>query len=279
MELVANTNTPSPQLQARRIGDGLDFRRPLMATDPNSQTIDLTADDDTPPPPSTLHERHSSFPPPPDDYDRPSPFGDENIEIIALSDSDDEIQPTAAVRSQDLDNTHPLPRLSLSPEVEFVSERPARPNPRSRPASRNQTILPPPQPARAGLGDQAYLGFGHIFRSIPDAFNRIVRRTGAHETIPQFPRLPFVGPPAADDFEELQLDYQQPAFAIGGRESETPQTGAEPYKEPPAAREGFTRNIEEDEILICPFCGDELASGEGEIKQQVWVIKQCGHVH
>jgi hypothetical protein len=30
--------------------------------------------------------------------------------------------------------------------------------------------------------------------------------------------------------------------------------------------------------VVCPNCGDELAVGKDEIKQQIWVVKSCGHV-
>lgn len=81
----------------------------------------------------------------------------------------------------------------------------------------------------------------------------------------------------------INLDYRQPAFALGGldifdRSSETPQVVQEPYKGPPAAKEGFTRTFAEEDVILCPMCGDELALGEGDIKQQVWVVKGCGHV-
>lgn len=62
------------------------------------------------------------------------------------------------------------------------------------------------------------------------------------------------------------------------RSSETPQAIQEPYKAPPAAKEGFIRTFKEESVVLCPMCGDELAIGEGVIKQQVWVVKACGHV-
>jgi len=82
----------------------------------------------------------------------------------------------------------------------------------------------------------------------------------------------------------INLDYRQPAFALGGldlfdRSSETPQIVQEPYKAPPAAKEGFTRTYEEEDVILCPMCGDELAIGKDDTKQQVWVVKQCGHVY
>ena len=51
-----------------------------------------------------------------------------------------------------------------------------------------------------------------------------------------------------------------------------------PYKPPPAAPEGFTRKIEEDDVVVCVNCGDELGAGDGEVQRQVWVAKNCGHV-
>jgi hypothetical protein len=81
----------------------------------------------------------------------------------------------------------------------------------------------------------------------------------------------------------INLDYRQPGFPLGGldlfdRSSETPQVVQEPYKGPPAAREGFVRTFAEDDVVLCPRCGDELATGKGDAKQQVWVARQCGHV-
>jgi hypothetical protein len=87
-----------------------------------------------------------------------------------------------------------------------------------------------------------------------------------------------------EDFDGIPLDYAQPAFPLGGIieggvGSSTPdRRPSPPYKPPPAAAEGFTRKIEEDDEVVCVNCGDELGAGEGEVKRQVWVAKQCGHV-
>jgi len=62
---------------------------------------------------------------------------------------------------------------------------------------------------------------------------------------------------------------------LGGTLAEPPTPKYEP---PPPAEKGFTRSPEEDEEVVCPNCGDELAVGKDETKQQIWVVKSCGHV-
>lgn len=80
------------------------------------------------------------------------------------------------------------------------------------------------------------------------------------------------------DYENINMDYGAPAFVI-----EDPGAAddvvVEDYKPPTAAREGFTKDIEEDsDVLVCVGCEDELAAGADEVKAQVWVSKKCGHV-
>jgi hypothetical protein len=76
----------------------------------------------------------------------------------------------------------------------------------------------------------------------------------------------------------INLDYHTPAFnwATGVANPPRPQTPK--YSPPPEPADGFTRNPGEDEIVVCPNCGDELAVGDGDLKQEVWVVKTCGHV-
>ena len=71
------------------------------------------------------------------------------------------------------------------------------------------------------------------------------------------------------------MDFEAPAFDLGygGNRPPTPK-----YSPPPEAADGFTRNPEEDEVVVCPNCGDELGMGPSEEKQQVWAVKGCGHV-
>jgi len=92
------------------------------------------------------------------------------------------------------------------------------------------------------------------------------------------------------NYVDVALNYEQAGFDIGmdhlgvmgseaGRSSTPPEIlEQEPYKEPVPAGDGFSRNLKEDDIVVCPYCGEELALGEGDVKQQIWIAKQCGHV-
>jgi hypothetical protein len=74
----------------------------------------------------------------------------------------------------------------------------------------------------------------------------------------------------------VHLDFNVAGFDMGLNEPARPATPK--YEAPPPAEKGFTRSPEEDEEVVCPNCGDELAVSEDETKAQVWVIKTCGHV-
>lgn len=82
----------------------------------------------------------------------------------------------------------------------------------------------------------------------------------------------------------IDLDYRHAAFPLDGVEMfeespGPPEVVQEPYKAPKAAQKGFIRTFSESDVVLCPRCGDELAIGKDDTKQQVWVVKQCGHVY
>lgn len=80
-------------------------------------------------------------------------------------------------------------------------------------------------------------------------------------------------------FQRPRLNYEAQGFELlGATHSSPPPRSASPYKAPRAAAEGFARKVEEDDIVVCPHCGDELGKGDDDLKQQIWVVKQCGHV-
>jgi hypothetical protein len=68
------------------------------------------------------------------------------------------------------------------------------------------------------------------------------------------------------------MDYRFSRFTV-----ENPTQAPPAYKPPSPPPEGFTRTVQEDEIVVCPNCDHELGTGD-DIKQQIWVAKPCGHV-
>lgn len=61
---------------------------------------------------------------------------------------------------------------------------------------------------------------------------------------------------------------------FGGLSPAPPQSSYKPPSPPP---KGFTRSAGEKDVVVCPNCDMELGTGDEE-KQQIWVVKQCGHV-
>ncbi|KAK3700770.1 hypothetical protein LTR37_015742 [Vermiconidia calcicola] len=72
------------------------------------------------------------------------------------------------------------------------------------------------------------------------------------------------------------MDYGMTGFdmGLGGNRPPTPK-----YSPPLEPAHGFTRSPEQDEVVVCPNCGDELAMGDNDKKQEVWVVKGCGHAY
>jgi hypothetical protein len=82
------------------------------------------------------------------------------------------------------------------------------------------------------------------------------------------------------------MDYSRHAFA-------TPEAPKPEHVPPPAAKEGFTRSPEEDDVIVCPACDEELVaetpepavaktgkrmSRKDREEHPFWVLKECGHV-
>ena len=269
-----------------------------MANANNEQhPIDLTLEDDTPPPLPSMRASPSfdedffmpsspvyaaTSPSPLPEPRRAPPFGGGNVanptEVIDLSDEDDEpIQ-------EHVQRPPPIPIRSSSPEIEFLEQRPAqaplrRPDPPRPPGLVREPWHPPQQP-QAGMAAGI---FNAVRQTTQNMFNH-------------FPgRLPFIMDMAAHDvagaegleivegdgFADINLNYQQAAFDVNQRGSETPAAPNVVYKPPPEPREGFTRSYKEEDVLVCPGCKEELATGgkdEDDPKWQVWVSKSCGHV-
>ncbi|ETS75758.1 hypothetical protein PFICI_12702 [Pestalotiopsis fici W106-1] len=95
----------------------------------------------------------------------------------------------------------------------------------------------------------------------------------------------------------LHLDYQAVAFAAQPRPAPQPAAGPrKPDHDPPSKpRDGFTRDTNEDNVVICPSCDEELAfdpdggdengpptkrarNKKDQAEHHFWAIKECGHV-
>lgn len=133
---------------------------------------------------------------------------------------------------------------------------------------------------------------GRMERNVPQEGppNRYTYSNGVYTQVPQYnsgsswqpqPQLQLPRISALDAFQRPRLNYEAQGFElIGAAQMSTtpPPRPASPYKAPRTSGPGFTRKVEEDEIVVCPHCGDELGTGDGDLKQQIWVVKQCGHV-
>lgn len=80
----------------------------------------------------------------------------------------------------------------------------------------------------------------------------------------------FVGP--------QHLDFEMVGFHYGPPEGRAAEPLPPTYEAPVKAPTGFTRSPDEKDVLVCPHCGDELCTGQDEVKKQVWIAKGCGHV-
>jgi hypothetical protein len=83
--------------------------------------------------------------------------------------------------------------------------------------------------------------------------------------------------PIATAIPNMMMNYGEVGFDLG-LQMRVAEPATPKYEPPPLAAKGFTRSPTEDEEVVCPNCGDELAVGKDEIKQQIWVVKSCGHV-
>ncbi|KIY04005.1 uncharacterized protein Z520_00697 [Fonsecaea multimorphosa CBS 102226] len=219
-------------------------------------------------------------------HTRAPPFGQrpQTPEVIDLADTDEsELDRGDFEISVDADTHEPESTFSpsASPEVEFVEERRVAHAQRQDAAAQTNFGLNGP---RRFIPDLLRRGTHFMFENMhhirPGHGERILN---GFDVVPPRVNDGRLGNDGGDAFI-INMDYRQPAFSLGpidvfDRSSETPQVVPEPYKGPPAAKEGFIRTFGEEDIILCPMCGDELATGKGDIKQQVWVVKACGHVY
>lgn len=218
----------------RYVGDGLDFRRPVMSSNqPEEPVIDLTNEPDSSPQ-NTRRPRTPSGTAP---RSRRGPRFSRDIlsepDVVDLVD-----EPDSAAGNQD---------PPTSPEVQFVraNSRP-HPGPRLPPLSRN--------------------GFFDMVRRSAEIWPT--------HFLPFDVETIWFGEGAGHGFDmAFNVDVQ----GLGPEPGPAHAPPRDTYKPPSPPPEGFTRSAGEDELVICPNCEMELGTG-GELKQQIWVAKPCGHV-
>lgn len=197
-------------------------------------------------------------------------------EVIDLSQEDDEVMQEQMQQAPD------------SPEVEFVSARPLPPHLRqqrqrdraSSSESRRATHRhPTPHHTHFRRDSQGRVELPHIFNFLGNS----EQTEGLLQHIRTVDReLQRLNPNAfgmAVPLQQLHVDLNWTTVGFDlGHEQERDTTAPPTYEAPPPAPSGFTRTPAENDILVCPNCGDELCEGKTDQKKQVWVVKKCGHV-
>ncbi|KAL2357573.1 hypothetical protein BJ546DRAFT_314700 [Cryomyces antarcticus] len=238
-------------------------------------------------------------------------FPREIIDLIDLSEGDDGSSGTSA-RSR-RQQTPPeavrvgrhLPPLNLSPvdvdnyglwagdraapandDLEFVSSRPV-PQPQAGTAYNSALWGTPPW---AGVNSGRPASAGHRTRTIdrPEIAEVLTReRVMANPNMRRLLGRFNAAVQAVEDNDVeiialephvlpmMNMNYNAVGFDLGA-DARPPSPK---YSPPPPAPEGFTRSPQEDDVLVCPNCGDELCTGESDIKRQAWLLKGCGHVY
>ena len=296
------TNEMADGTPRRFQGDGFDFRRPVVSSsNSNTNVIDLTDEDAGPSSEPSQSQRPSVR------LARPPRFGREIIDVeedsgTAEPPESPEIQFVSARRIDPPQRRNPTPYLDLDDEdeVEFVSEN-RLPESATRPRTRIQDLLEDPAfrartPHLRGSLERHEAG---ETRRVRDAQIARMERMFAASRSRRTPRPLSAGPGAGPlpmvriaplrrgmptirvGFIPPNLNFGAVGFNMGmafGDEPEAPPPPPPTYDAPQAAPQGFTRSPQEEEVLVCPNCEDELCTGDSDQKRQVWLVKGCGHV-
>ncbi len=338
----SNMSRASPLPPRRLVGDGFDYRRPVISTGrsqqatrtrtPTPDVIDLTNDSDTSRRTSPVRTIPRSQISTRRHHDAP---GQRRQELRSAVDMQVRRPPVIDLEMLEFGNLAPPPDpgaplmmdnedfLALfqeppsSPGFEITGERTVRPDPPRRSVAERRPTpyvteeerdpseapqLPPllfrglphglaswivqagsriaggniagraeRNPPPEGLTTNGYPYSNGLYTRLPQ-FN--TGNGGPPQSQVQLPRLP-----ALDNFQRPRMNYEAQGFELlGAVHSSPPPRPSSPYKAPRAAGPGFARKVEEDDIVVCPHCGDELGMGADDLKQQIWVVKQCGHV-
>lgn len=300
--LPRTSNMPA-EAPRRFQGDGFDYRRPMTSYD---NVIDLTDEDAGPsmtPSQSQQSSRRST---------RPPRFGRDIIDVeeegssgAAEAPESPEIQFVSSRRIEPAQQP-PLYELDedVGDEVEFVRENPLPDSERRRDITDEIAFLldDPAYRPRVGHLQERVQQMAGERRRARDAQIARVERMFAQARSRRTPRPIGVrvhqGEPRALSVRleagqrngpgrHIHVGFIAPALNFGavafdmGYEDGPPEAPAPPpptYNAPAPAPEGFTRSPQEEDVLLCPNCEDELCTGDSDQKRQVWLIKGCGHV-
>ncbi|KAF2762753.1 hypothetical protein EJ05DRAFT_495616 [Pseudovirgaria hyperparasitica] len=275
----------------------MDFRRPALGTAWNpgpsnhqDLVIDLTAEDEDEvrPENETRGSIRAAGPP-------QFPHGREIIDLSADASTVVESDP----------DTGPRRPPAESPDIEFLSSRPRRGRPSAQWQVRSRENVSTPLfmghnfeemladmdvDPDEDLDEDLDLQFlreeprlqPRLAQDLPQPPHRTARMTAFIENIRgNMNEILDMGHGRLGRIAGFQLpgllDFDAVGFHIAQPRAPTPP--APTYEAPSPAPLGFTRSPEEDEILICPNCQDELCTGNDDTKRQVWIIRACGHIY
>jgi hypothetical protein len=207
-------------------------------------------------------------------------------EPIILEPSSPEIQFVSARPIDPRNRPPPQPRRSesIGDDVQFVQERPlTEEERRTRQREQQHAEL---DRVFAVLGNHRgdRRSFAHLRGQIDRANAHIQRLThnmqqGGPHPPPRGRRADHIRMGVAvTAFVRPTLNFGMVGFDLG-YERNQPEPPPATYEAPTAPPEGFTRSPEEEDVLVCPNCDSELCKGDNDIKKQVWIAKQCGHIY
>ncbi|KAJ4356808.1 uncharacterized protein N0V89_004845 [Didymosphaeria variabile] len=281
-------------------GDGFDYRRPVVSS---NNVIDLT-DEDVGPSTTPSQSQQPSF-----RTARPPRFGREIIDVeeeasSGAADGPDspEIQFVLARRIEPAQQRTPFELDDDDEdEVEFVSENPLPDSDMRRSMTDEVAYLlddPAYRPRVEHLRERVQQMAGDRRRARDVQIARVERMFAAarRQRTPHPLRGVRVHPAQVrleagqrnTPARHIHVGFIAPALNFGavgfdmgfeGGPAQAPPPPPPTYNAPALAPEGFTRSPQEEDVLLCPNCEDELCAGDSDQKRQVWLVKGCGHVY
>ena len=302
----ARHNDNEPPIR-RYVGDGLDYRRPVMSQPADLNVIDLTEEPDSPlqalnRPVSTTSRAASTRASRLPRFSRNVIDLEQEDEVEAF-DVDDETQQAFNDAMGEYEST---PAREESPGFEILAEHSIRlPTPPATGIqgaasyiSQLRPAFPRLPPSWRGTHPNTPMGtfsLRNLFRMTPEGTRLIDaeernrqqhplhlyrRQQMAHAHAARLHRIIDDDSSPVDPTGRFQppgaLDFDIVPFNLHHNGQPVPPLPV--YEAPPPPRPGFTRSPTEGDTVVCPNCNEELGIGEDDTKRQVWVVKKCGHV-